>query len=117
MHDIPGGSGQTRRSADYECVTSCASGSDRAWRPALPRRILNVMKQSAARRHLPNSPFNRPAQEAPPVECFDVGDRVSHDQFGLGRVLAVEGDNDAVLIDFSGRQGRILSPYSKLVKL
>lgn len=63
------------------------------------------------------SPFNRPAQEAPPVECFDVGDRVSHDQFGLGRILAVEGDNDAVLIDFSGRQGRILSPYSKLTKL
>lgn len=79
---------------------------------------LKVMKQSAgSRRHLPSSPFNRPAQAAPPVECFDVGDRVSHDQFGLGRVLAVEGDNDAVLIDFSGRQGRILSPYSKLTKL
>ncbi|AXE77261.1 hypothetical protein OOK13_37505 [Streptomyces sp. NBC_00378] len=76
------------------------------------------MKQSAgSRRHLPSSPFNRPAQAAPPVELFDVGDRVSHDQFGLGRVLAVEGDNDAVLIDFSGRQGRILSPYSKLTKL
>lgn len=51
------------------------------------------------------------------MENFDVGDRVSHDQFGLGRILAVEGDNDAVLIDFSGRQGRILSPYSKLIKL
>ncbi len=46
-----------------------------------------------------------------------MGDRVSHDQFGLGRILAVEGDNDAVLIDFAGRQGRILSPYSKLTKL
>jgi len=75
------------------------------------------MKQSASRRHLPSSPFNRPAQAAPPVELFDVGDRVSHDQFGLGRVLAVEGDNDAVLIDFAGRQGRIMSPYSKLTKL
>ncbi|MFF2326111.1 MULTISPECIES: hypothetical protein [unclassified Streptomyces] len=76
------------------------------------------MKQSAgSRRHLPSSPFNRPTQAAPPVESFDVGDRVSHDQFGLGRVLAVEGDNAAVLIDFAGRQGRILSPYSKLTKL
>lgn len=30
--------------------------------------------------------------------------------------MGVEGDL-AVLIDFSGRQGRILSPYSKLTKL
>ncbi|MFE7620277.1 hypothetical protein [Streptomyces sp. NPDC057496] len=76
------------------------------------------MKQSAgSRRHLPSSPFNQPAQEASPVESFDAGDRVSHDQFGLGRVIAVEGDNDAVLIDFAGRQGRILRPYSKLTKL
>ncbi|EST21151.1 hypothetical protein SSPS47_06895 [Streptomyces sp. S4.7] len=45
-----------------------------------------------------------------------MGDRVSHDQFGLGRVIGVEGEN-AVLIDFSGRQGRILSPFSKLTKL
>ncbi|RYJ27052.1 hypothetical protein CU044_3546 [Streptomyces sp. L-9-10] len=45
-----------------------------------------------------------------------MGDRVSHDQFGLGRVIGVEGEH-AVLIDFSGRQGRILSPFAKLTKL
>ncbi|MEV6794772.1 MULTISPECIES: CarD family transcriptional regulator [unclassified Streptomyces] len=76
-----------------------------------------MTKSAGSRRHLPSSPFNRPAQAAAPIEIFDVGDRVSHDQFGLGRVVGIEGDNDAVLIDFSGRQGRILSPYAKLTKL
>lgn len=81
-------------------------------------RILKVMTKSAgSRRYLPSSPFNKPAAAAPPIEQWEVGDRVSHDQFGLGRVIAVEGDNAAVLVDFSGRQGRILSPYSKLAKL
>ncbi|AWI27821.1 hypothetical protein AB0K47_10285 [Streptomyces tirandamycinicus] len=70
----------------------------------------------ASRRHLPTSPFHRPGPAAPPIEQFEVGDRVSHDQFGLGRVTGVEGA-DAVLVDFSGRQGRILSPFTKLVKL
>lgn len=45
-----------------------------------------------------------------------MGDRVSHDQYGLGRIVGVEGE-DAVVIDFQGRQGRFLSPYSKLSKL
>ncbi|CAM5649224.1 hypothetical protein SSPIM334S_00119 [Streptomyces spiroverticillatus] len=89
----------------------------RAWHLASGGRILKVMtKPAGARRHLPSSPFNVPAPAAPPIENYEVGDRVSHDQFGLGRVVGVEGDL-AVLIDFSGRQGRILSPYSKLTKL
>lgn len=76
-----------------------------------------MTKSAGSRRYLPSSPFNKPAAAAPPIEQWEVGDRVSHDQFGLGRVIAVEGDNAAVLVDFSGRQGRILSPYSKLAKL
>ncbi|MER6998422.1 hypothetical protein [Streptomyces sp. NPDC000410] len=75
-----------------------------------------MTKSAGSRRHLPTSPFNRPTPDSLPIEQFDVGDRVSHDQFGLGRVIAVEGDN-AVLIDFAGQQGRILSPYTKLSKL
>ncbi|MEV0776049.1 hypothetical protein ACIBLA_10940 [Streptomyces sp. NPDC050433] len=75
-----------------------------------------MTKSAGSRRHLPSSPFNRQGPASPPPEQFDVGDRVSHDQFGLGRVIGVEGEN-AVLIDFSGRQGRILSPFSKLTKL
>ncbi|QNP67746.1 hypothetical protein [Streptomyces genisteinicus] len=72
---------------------------------------------AGSRRPLPTSPFNRPAPAAEPIERYDVGDRVSHDQFGLGRILAVEGDNAAVFVDFAGRQGRILSPFTKLAKL
>ncbi|WP_351225270.1 hypothetical protein [Streptomyces sp. NPDC002133] len=75
-----------------------------------------MTKSAGSRRHLPSSPFNRPTPVSPPIEQFEVGDRVSHDQFGLGRVIAVEGA-DAVLIDFAGRQGRILSPFTKLAKL
>jgi hypothetical protein len=41
---------------------------------------------------------------------------VSHDKYGLGRVLAVDQD-DAVLIDFGAATYRIASPYAKLVKL
>ncbi|MEU1281101.1 hypothetical protein [Streptomyces sp. NPDC005805] len=72
---------------------------------------------AGSRRQLATSPFNRPAPEAPPVELYAVGDRVSHDQFGLGRVLAVEGDNAAVLVDFASRHGRIVNPFTKLTKL
>nr|SBO99939.1 hypothetical protein BN4615_P9455 [Nonomuraea gerenzanensis] len=41
---------------------------------------------------------------------------MSHDKFGLGRVLAV-GEDDTVLIDFGAETYRIASPYAKLVKL
>ncbi|MDH6114785.1 hypothetical protein P3T36_001136 [Kitasatospora sp. MAP12-15] len=47
-----------------------------------------------------------------------MGDRVSHDQYGLGRAIAVEGDGDiAVLVDFGSRQVRITKPFAKLFKL
>ncbi|MGW4030719.1 hypothetical protein ACWEFL_15595 [Streptomyces sp. NPDC004838] len=75
-----------------------------------------MTKSAGSRRHLPSSPFNRTAAD-PPIEQYAVGDRVSHDQFGLGRIIAVEGDNIAVLVDFAGRKGRIPSPYAKLAKL
>lgn len=48
----------------------------------------------------------------PPVRRFGVGDRVSHDQHGLGRVIGVE--EDAVLVDFGSVQRRVLSPYGKM---
>jgi hypothetical protein len=66
----------------------------------------------AARRHLPRSPFNVSAP-ASPVEAFAVDDRVTHDRYGLGRVVAVEKDV-AVLVDFGSRKERITSPYAKL---
>jgi hypothetical protein len=80
-------------------------------------RIIVAMKRSraATRRHLPGSPFNAPA-EAPPVEVFALDDRVTHDKYGLGRVIGVEEDV-AVLVDFGSRTERITAPYNKLFKL
>ncbi|GAA2271387.1 hypothetical protein GCM10010145_54540 [Streptomyces ruber] len=73
------------------------------------------MKKSAAtKRHLATSPFKAPV--TPPLKEFAVGDRVSHDMYGLGRVIGVE-EGIAVLVDFSSAQERILSPYAKLNKL
>ncbi|MFC8451405.1 hypothetical protein [Kitasatospora sp. NPDC057223] len=74
-----------------------------------------MTKSAAPRRPLPTSPFRVAAP--PPLKEFAVGDRVSHDQHGLGRAISVEGDGDAVVIDFGGRQVRIAKPYPKLFKL
>jgi hypothetical protein len=63
-------------------------------------------------RHLASSPF-APRPE-PVIEQFDVGDRVSHDSHGMGRVVNVE--SGAVTVDFGDEKVRIVSPYSKLEK-
>ncbi|WP_433443735.1 hypothetical protein [Nonomuraea sp. CA-141351] len=72
--------------------------------------------QAAARRRLPTSPFNVPDVPPPPVEQFVAGDQVSHDKYGLGRVIAVE-QNIAVIVDFGAETYRIAAPYPKLMKL
>ena len=60
------------------------------------------------------SPFRDPV--AKPVPVFEVGDRVTHDQCGLGRIIGIEPEV-AVLVDFGGRELRISTPYPKLSKL
>jgi hypothetical protein len=70
--------------------------------------------RAAARRHLPGSPFNAPAPPRP-AETFAVSDQVTHDKYGLGVILGVEGD--AVLVDFRPHRRRILLPCAKLTKL
>ena len=78
--------------------------------------ILRVMTPSGTtRRHLPSSPFNTP-RVVEPVEVFAPQDRVSHDQFGLGHVIEVEGDQ-AVLVQCGTRRIRVTSPFTKLCKL
>jgi hypothetical protein len=67
------------------------------------------------RRPLPSSPFNTPTV-AKVVENFAVNDRVSHDRYGLGRVIGVEPDV-ATLVDFGPVKVRIVTPYDKLTKL
>jgi transcription elongation factor GreA-like protein len=47
---------------------------------------------------------------------FALGDRVSHDQYGLGRIIGVE-DGIAMLVDFGSTQTRIVSPYTGMDKL
>ncbi|MFG2847164.1 hypothetical protein ACGF12_28920 [Kitasatospora sp. NPDC048296] len=75
-----------------------------------------MTKFSAVRRPLPSSPFKAPVEA--PRKHFAVGDRVTHDRYGLGRVIGVEGDGDtAVLVDFGSRQERITPPYSAMFTL
>lgn len=65
------------------------------------------------RPHLASSPF-APKPE-PLITRFDLGDRVSHDTYGLGRVTHTEAH--AVIVDFEARRVRIASPYRKMSKL
>ncbi|MEU0677480.1 hypothetical protein ABZ330_32200 [Streptomyces sp. NPDC006172] len=73
-----------------------------------------MTKSAAPKRHLPTSPFRAPATPTP--KHFAMGDQVTHDVHGLGRVIGLE-DGIAALVDFGSEQLRILSPYSKMTKL
>jgi hypothetical protein len=65
------------------------------------------------RRHLATSPFS-PKPE-PTIETFALDDLVSHDSYGMGRVIQLEGA--AVTVDFRSQTVRVPSPYSKMSKL
>ncbi|MFI5063346.1 MAG: hypothetical protein ACHP9Z_05130 [Streptosporangiales bacterium] len=67
------------------------------------------------RRPVPGSPFNKPPAAPEPVEEFAVQDLVTHDRYGLGRVIATEADE--VLVDFGNVKYRISAPYVKLTRL
>lgn len=69
---------------------------------------------AATRRYLPGSPFNTPPVVRP-VKEFAVQDQVTHDRYGLGRVIST--DETGVVVDFGTQQERIAAPYSKLTKL
>jgi hypothetical protein len=73
--------------------------------------------RAASRRSLPGSPFNVPAADSPPIEQFAAGDQVSHDKYGLGRVVLVTEDDEAVLVDFNPRRVLISSPFTRMTKL
>jgi hypothetical protein len=74
-----------------------------------------VNRGSTGRRYLPSSPF-KPPPEAPPVERYELQDLVTHDKYGLGRVILVEGDI-AVVVDFAPRKVRITRPFARMTKL
>jgi hypothetical protein len=77
--------------------------------------VVKPSRAKPARRYLPGSPFNVPEVDSP-VETFAVGDLVTHDKYGLGRVIGVE-DETLILIDFGTHRLRILLPCAKLIKL
>jgi hypothetical protein len=68
------------------------------------------------RRIIPGSPFNKPAQPEPPAEEYAVQDQVTHDRYGLGRVLALE-DETSLIVDFGSRVTRIRLPCTRMSKL
>lgn len=76
-----------------------------------------VMKPASAvsRRRPPGSPFTTAV--APPVEIYAVDDRVTHDRHGLGRIVSVETDEVAVVVDFGSSRMRVVRPFSQLTKL
>ncbi len=49
------------------------------------------------------------------IEQFECGDLVSHDSYGMGRVVTVEAD--AVSVDFGAQKLRITSPFHKMSKI
>jgi hypothetical protein len=71
--------------------------------------------RAAARPLLPTSPFGAPPL-TPPAEQFAVQDQVTHDRYGLGRVISVQ-DDTILIIDFGSRRVRIMTPCAKLSKL
>jgi hypothetical protein len=76
--------------------------------------ILEEMTPSTGpRRHLATSPF-RPDPE-PIIETYAVDDLVSHDSYGMGRVIQVEAA--AVTVDFTSQTVRITSPFHKMSRL
>jgi hypothetical protein len=68
-----------------------------------------------ARRYLPTSPFNAPVDEEP-ADSYEPRDLVTHDKYGLGTVLDVQGEA-AVVVDFGTHRRRIALPCVRLIKL
>ena len=55
--------------------------------------------------------------EAQLGQQFAEHDQVTHDTHGLGRVVSVQDDATALIIDFGTRRVRITMPCAKLAKL
>jgi hypothetical protein len=71
--------------------------------------------RGTTRRHLSTSPFKPRVPD--PIKTFEVGDRVSHDKEGMGRISSVEGTH-AVVVDLGGgKLLRVMSPFDKLHQL
>lgn len=89
---------------DWQRVTTTAT------RPSSTPAVARLASRPGVR-----SPGNRP------VIALDAGDKVTHDTFGLGSVIRVEGQGDRSMahIDFGGDTGvkRLLLRYAPVEKL
>jgi len=83
--------------------------------PSAYGRDMRPTRSGASRRYLPGSPFNVPVVEEV-AETYERRDLVTHDKYGLGTVIDVEGQA-AVLVDFGTHRLRIALPCAKLFKL
>lgn len=81
------------------------------------RLILEEMspRPTAARRVLATSPFNRAATAD--IVIYEVDDWVSHDRYGLGRVVGGQPGIDVVADFRGGGVLRITLPSTKLAKI
>jgi hypothetical protein len=77
--------------------------------------MMHSVRPAATRRYFPSSPF-KPPPEAPPVERYEPHDLVTHEKYGLGRIVLVEGET-AVVVDFAPRRVRIMAPFTRMIKL
>lgn len=71
------------------------------------------MNLHTQQRHSSRSPFSRPAER--PIEQFQLGDRVTHAQHGLGRVTTRAAAG--VTVDFGSHSTWIASPFAGLSRL
>jgi hypothetical protein len=69
-----------------------------------------------AARHLSTSPFNREPAEPVVPEVFAIDDRVTHDKYGLGTVVSVDGTRE-VIVNFGAETRRLALPNPKLALL
>jgi DNA helicase-2/ATP-dependent DNA helicase PcrA len=80
---------------------------------------LSSTAAGSARRGGPSGFATRRTSDRP-VVALTIGDRVTHDSFGLGTVVAVKGsgDNSEATIDFGGEKPkRLLLRYAPVQKL
>ena len=68
---------------------------------------------TTGRRHLASSPFQPEPQ--PTIEDFACNDLVSHDTYGMGRVVGMEAH--AATVNFGSQTVRVTSPFRKMSKL
>jgi hypothetical protein len=62
------------------------------------------------------SPFAKPPVEPVEPEVYAVDDRVSHDKWGLGTVVRLDGTR-ALIVNFGAETRRIEVPSPKICRL